>query len=216
MSEIAVMQSVFKRNESLADKLNKKLSEKRVFCINVMGSPGAGKTSAIARLIGVVDKKSYVIEGDLQSDIDTQKLTRLGIGTVQINTGTGCHLDVPQIEDAVEKLRPDPGYLFIENIGNLVCPAEFMIGEHIKLLTVSVTEGSDKPYKYPPAFEKADILLINKCDLAKYVNFDEEYFMTGVYRLNPGLKVFGVSAETGEGFAGVAEELNKRYVQGVW
>jgi hydrogenase nickel incorporation protein HypB len=211
MSEIAVMQSVFMRNESLADKLNKKLSEKKIFCVNVMGSPGAGKTSTIVRLIGALDKKSYVIEGDLQSDIDTQKLIRLGIAAVQINTGTGCHLDVPQIEDAAEKLKSAPGCLFIENIGNLVCPAEFMIGEHIKLLIASVTEGSDKPYKYPPAFEKADILLINKYDLAKYVNFDEEYFMTGVNRLNPSLKVFKVSAETGEGFADVADELNKRY-----
>lgn len=209
--EIKIMQSVYQRNEDLAAKLNEKLSGKKIYCVNVMGTPGVGKTSTLVRLISALDKKSYVIEGDLESDIDTQMLNSLGIDTVQINTKGGCHLDSPQIVTAIDQLNPEAGYLFIENIGNLVCPAEFLIGEHIKLLIVSVTEGSDKPYKYPLAFEKADILLINKIDLAKYVKFDEEYFMAGVKRLNPKIRTFKVSAETGVGFADVAAELQQRY-----
>lgn len=210
-SEIKIMQSVFRRNENLAEKLNKELSAKNIFCVNIMGVPGAGKTSSLVRLIGELDKKSFVIEGDLESDIDTKKLGELGIQAAQINTQNGCHLDAVHIEKALEEADIQSGYLFIENIGNLVCPAEFMIGEHVKLLITSVTEGSDKPYKYPLAFEKADILLINKIDLAKYVKFDEEYFMAGVMHLNPKIKVFKVSAETGEGFALVAEEFKNLY-----
>src|SRR5699024_9203914 len=127
-------------------------------------------------------------------------LLNLGVKTIQINTGGACHLDSPLIGKAVEDLKLENGVLFIENIGNLVCPAEFEIGEHAKMLISTVTEGSDKPYKYPLAFEKANIILLNKCDLIPYLDFDEEFFMKGVRALNKTAPVIKVSAKTEEGF----------------
>lgn len=197
--QIDVMESVYAKNEQLADVLNGQLTQKQVFAVNVMGAPGVGKTSSLIRLIKGINAPCAVIEGDIESDIDTQKLTALGIQTVQINTGGACHLDTPFIAEAVDKLTLQGGILFIENIGNLVCPAEFMIGEHSKLLISSVTEGSDKPYKYPLAFEKADIILLNKWDLMAYVDFDYAYFEAGVRKLNPTVPIFQISAQTGAG-----------------
>jgi hydrogenase nickel incorporation protein HypB len=147
---------------------------------------------------------SYVIEGDIESDLDTKTLLSLGIKTIQINTGGACHLDSPLIEQATKELSLQEGVLFIENIGNLVCPAEFQIGEHAKMLISTVTEGSDKPYKYPLAFEKADIIIVNKCDLIPYLDFDEEFYMKGVRALNKTAPVIKVSCKTEEGFDEVA------------
>ena len=197
--KIEVMESVFDRNERLAAAFNQSLTGRHIFCVNIMGAPGIGKTSMLIQIIGRLGLPAYVIEGDIESDIDAQKLKALGIPTVQINTGGACHLDSPLVADAFADADFARGYLFIENIGNLVCPAEFLIGEHIKLLISSVTEGSDKPYKYPLAFEKADIILLNKCDLMDYVDFDWDYFISGVRKLNPAAPVFQVSAKTGLG-----------------
>ena len=203
--EIEVNRSINELNEKLAGELNRKFSSDRLFAVNVMGAPGAGKTSAIIRIIENVPFPAYVIEGDIKSDIDTKKLEMLGIRAIQINTGGACHLDPPLIATAYRQLAPVSGFLFIENIGNLVCPAEFMIGEHIKLLLTNVTEGSDKPFKYPLAFEKADAIVVNKLDLLPYVDFDEGIYMGGVRKLNPHAPVFKVSAKTGEGFNEVVE-----------
>ena len=193
--EIDVMESVYDKNELVAKKTNEKLTKKGIFAVNVMGSPGAGKTSSLKRITEKIgDVTPYVIEGDIESDIDTKALNSLGIQTIQINTGGACHLDSP----------------LIENIGNLVCPAEFEIGEHVKMLISTTTEGSDKPYKYPLAFEKADIILINKCDLIPYVDFDEEYFMKGVRALNPTAPVFRVSAKNDEGYEEVVSWIKNR------
>ena len=198
---IPVMEAVFDRNERMAGELNKKLSAKNVFCVNVIGAPGAGKTLSIQNIIAGLGEEACVIEGDIESDIDTKKLNALGIKTVQINTGGACHLDVPLVAKAEKTLQFSNGFLFIENIGNLVCPAEFMIGEHIKLLISTITEGSDKPYKYPLAYEKADIVLLNKSDLAAHIeDFDYNFFMGGIRKLNPSVPVFKVSGKTGEGF----------------
>lgn len=198
--EVEVMESVYARNEQMAVQLNRALTQKRVFTINVMGAPGVGKTSSIIPMVKRLPEVSFVIEGDIESDIDTKKMEELGIRTVQINTGGACHLDSPFIADAVSELALEKGYLFIENIGNLVCPAEFEIGEHVKMLISTVTEGSDKPYKYPLAFEKADIILLNKCDLLDYVDFDLKFFMDGVRKLNPSVPVFETSGKTGVGY----------------
>lgn len=216
-NKIEIMESIYDRNDQIARQLNETLTGKGVFAVNVMGAPGVGKTSALVGMIPKLPLPSFVIEGDIESDIDTKKLTELGIQTVQINTGGACHLDSPLIMDAAKNIALDRGFLFIENIGNLVCPAEFVIGEHIKMLISSVTEGSDKPYKYPLAFEKADIILINKCDLLDYVDFDEEMFLTGVRKLNPTAPVLKISSKTGEGFDEVikwiaqkAEDVTKK------
>lgn len=199
--EIEVMQSVYDKNDEVASKINLSLTKRGIYAVNVMGSPGAGKTSTLIQIIKRLESITpYVIEGDIESDFDTKTLLSLGVRTIQINTGGACHLDSPLIGKAVDDLNLEKGILFIENIGNLVCPAEFMIGEHAKMLISTVTEGSDKPYKYPLAFEKADIIILNKCDLLPYVDFDESFFMKGVRALNKTAPVIKVSCKTGEGF----------------
>jgi hydrogenase nickel incorporation protein HypB len=208
--EIAVKESITERNEQLAAELNSEFTERGLFVVNVMGAPGVGKTSALIRVIERLPLPAYVIEGDIESDIDTKKLAALGIRTVQINTGGACHLDTPLIASASKRLEPGGGVLFIENIGNLVCPAEFMIGEHVKLLATNVTEGSDKPFKYPLAFENADAIVLGKTDLLPYVDFDEAMYMDGVRKLNPYAPVFRASAKTGEGFDEVAAWITER------
>jgi hydrogenase nickel incorporation protein HypB len=200
--EIEVMQSVYDKNDEVAANINQELTKKGIYAINVMGAPGAGKTSSLIQIIKRLDDKitPYVIEGDIEADFDTNTLLALGVKTIQINTGGACHLDSPLIGKAVEDLNIEKGVLFIENIGNLVCPAEFQIGEHAKMLISTVTEGSDKPYKYPLAFEKADIIILNKCDLIPYLDFDEDFFMKGVRALNKTAPVVKVSCKTEEGF----------------
>lgn len=199
--EIEIMESVYEKNEQTASQINKALTKRGIFAVNVMGAPGVGKTASLIQMIKKLHNvMPYVIEGDIEADFDTRTLQSLGINTIQINTGGACHLDSPMIGKAVEKLDIEKGILFIENIGNLVCPAEFMIGEHIKMLVSTVTEGSDKPYKYPLAFEKADIIVLNKCDLAQYVDFDEDFYMKGVRALNKTVPVMKTSAKAGEGF----------------
>lgn len=207
--EIEVLENVMERNRRLAEKVNADLTARGVFAVNVMGSPGSGKTSTLLGLIPALRPvASFVIEGDIQSDIDTRKLSAAGIPAVQINTGGACHLDSPLIANVIP--NDLSGFLFIENIGNLVCPAEFMIGEHIKLLVANVAEGSDKPYKYPLAFEKADAIVLNKVDLLPHVDFDPEYFTTGVRRLNASAPIFHTSGKTGEGIDKVAAWLGQR------
>ena len=210
VKEIEVMQSVFSRNDGMADEINKSMSDKGIFVVNLLGSPGAGKTSSLIRLVPKLGGKVFVIEGDIESDIDTKKLRELGIETLQINTGGACHLDAKMIDSAVKEMPLTSGFLFVENIGNLVCPIEFMIGEHIKMLVSNVTEGSDKPYKYPRAFEKADIILIGKCDLIEHVDFDEEFFTEGVRKLNQAAPIFKVSCKTGVGFDEVTDWITAR------
>jgi len=208
---IDVMESILDHNDKIADETNIALNKSGIYAINVMGAPGAGKTSVIISIIKkLVDLKTYVVEGDIESDIDTMTLIALGIDTIQINTHGACHLDAPTISSTLKEFKlNEPGVMFIENIGNLVCPAEFQIGEHIKMLIVTVTEGSDKPYKYPLAFEKADIIIINKWDLLPYVNFDEEYFMAGVRALNPLALVVKASSTNNTGFKEVTEYIRK-------
>lgn len=204
--EIEIMQSVYDKNDQVASQINASLTSKGIYTINLMGAPGAGKTTSLIQIIKrLTDVTSYVIEGDIEADFDTKTLQSLGVKAIQINTGGACHLDSPLIGEAVDELNISDGVLFIENIGNLVCPAEFMIGEHAKMLISTVTEGSDKPYKYPLAFEKADLILLNKCDLLPYIDFDEDFFMKGVRALNQTAPVIKVSGKTEEGYEKVVE-----------
>lgn len=209
--KIDVMEGVLDENEHIAEHVNAHMTHHGILTVNQMGAPGAGKTTCLKQIIQNLPIKPYVIEGDIESDIDTKNLNDMGIESYQINTHGSCHLDAPLIEHMTEHISFDePGILFIENIGNLVCPAEFSIGEHVMMLISTVTEGSDKPYKYPLAFEKADIILLNKTDLIPYLDFDEEFFMKGLRALNPDAPVFKVSGKTGEGFREVALWLQNK------
>ncbi len=215
IKKIDVMENILDENDHIAEHINDHMSSHGVLVINEMGAPGVGKTTTLRNIISRLEGiRPYVIEGDIESDLDTQTLKGLGIDTHQINTFGACHLDAPMIDHMIDHMQFDyseqRAALFIENIGNLVCPAEFSIGEHIKMLISTVTEGSDKPYKYPLAFEKADAIILNKIDLIPYLDFDEEFFMKGVRALNKEVPVFRVSGKTGEGFDEVAEWIKSK------
>ncbi|MDR2355362.1 MAG: hydrogenase nickel incorporation protein HypB [Clostridiales Family XIII bacterium] len=210
--KIDVMESIHDENDHIAAHVRDYLTEKDIFSINVMGAPGIGKTTVIKHIIAELrERKPYVIEGDIESDIDARALRAIGVKTFQINTFGACHLDAPLVHNAIGNMEFDEkGVLFIENIGNLVCPAEFRIGEHALMLICSVTEGSDKPYKYPLAFERADLILLNKVDLTPHLDFDESFFMKGLRALNKEAPVIKLSCKTGEGFAAAAAWIETR------
>lgn len=211
--KIEVKQSIYDKNDRIAEETKEALTEKGVFAINVMGAPGCGKTSVIRGIIERIGENCCVVEGDIESDLDTEALKKLGIEAVQINTHGACHLDAPVVRDALQGVGLQEGILFIENIGNLVCPAEFTVGEHVKMLIVTAADGSDKPYKYPLAFEKADIIIVNKSDLIPYVDFDKDFFMRGVRALNPAAGVFTVSARTGGGLSEVVQWIKEKRIK---
>ncbi|TLN01886.1 hydrogenase nickel incorporation protein HypB, partial [bacterium] len=180
-----------------------RLDQLKVFSINLMASPGAGKTSLILQTIKSLSGHLNlgVIEGDTAPvTIDADRVTDAGMPAVQINTGGDCHLDAPMIDVGLNQLPLDKmDFLIVENVGNLVCPAAFNLGTHANVLVASIPEGDDKPYKYPAIYRGLDVLIINKIDLLPYVRFDMDYFRKGVEMLNPGLTTFAVSCTTGEG-----------------
>jgi hydrogenase nickel incorporation protein HypB len=199
---IELKRAVYEENDAIAREINQALRGRGIFTINVLGSPGSGKTSLIARLAERLGKESpiSVIEGDVASDIDARALRALGIDAYQIETGGDCHLNAPMIRAVLGKMSvPDGAWLIIENIGNLVCPAEFVIGEDIKIVVASVAEGSDKPHKYPAAFARSAACALSKIDLADAVGFDERFFRSGLSSVAPGAKIFPLNGRTGEG-----------------
>lgn len=208
--EIKVFRDIMGANSKLAEENRSLFRERKITAINVMASPGAGKTSTILKIIDMLkeDMGAGVIEGDIASSIDAEKIEQLGIPVVQINTGGGCHLDANMIQVVMEDFAVREGsLLFIENVGNLVCPSAFDLGENLKMVIASVPEGHDKPYKYTSMFEAADIVILNKTDLAPYIDFDRDSFYKGVRALNEKVPVFEVSCKTGEGFEALTKWL---------
>lgn len=202
---IPIVKSILTSNDQIAAENKAMLEQHGVVAINLMASPGAGKTSLIlatARALPAALRPA-VIEGDLASSIDAELMAQNGIPVVQINTGGNCHLDAPMIRSAFPHL-PFGAFelLLIENVGNLVCPANFALGAHLALVVASVPEGHDKPYKYPGMFAAADVVVLNKVDLNAVFAFDTDYFRRGVQMLKPNIPIFEVSCRTG---AGVAE-----------
>jgi hydrogenase nickel incorporation protein HypB len=200
--EVPVVRDILSANDRVAAENKAVFAAAGVLVLNLMASPGAGKTSVIlataARL--PADIRPGVIEGDLASSIDTEAVAAHGIPAVQINTGGNCHLDAPMVRNALPDLPlNDLDILFIENVGNLVCPAEFDLGASLAVVVASAPEGHDKPYKYPGMFASADVVLLNKCDLLQVFEFDVEYFRRGVAMVNPQAPIFQVSCRTGAG-----------------
>jgi hydrogenase nickel incorporation protein HypB len=210
---INVNKDILGVNESLALNLRKVFESNKTFVINLMAAPGAGKTSTILRLIEDLSGKFSigVIEGDIASDVDSRKIQEKNIDVVQINTDGACHLDANMITAACSGLGIEgKDLIIIENVGNLVCPAEFNLGENLKVMILSVPEGHDKPLKYPLMFTESQALLINKVDLAPYTDFDMEQFQKTVKAMNPSIEMFPVSAKTGEGFGQLTAWIGER------
>ena len=199
-SRVDVYEDVFRDNDEIAARIRASFDGRNASLFNLLGTPGAGKTTFLEAVIGALSPvPCAVIEGDLESDIDTDHLRAAGIPAFQIHTHGMCHLDAPLVEKILPELSPDFRLVFIENVGNLICPSSFYLGEKKRILLVSTTEGSDKPYKYPPAFQSSSLIIVNKMDLAEVMEFDGEFFLAGVRALNPGAPVLFLSAKTGEG-----------------
>ena len=203
--EIKVLRDILSANDAIASRNQSRLDEHNILAINIMSSPGAGKTSLILRTIEKLKTQARiaVIEGDVASTIDADKVSQQGVTAIQINTAGGCHLDANMTENALGNLPlEDIDLLFIENVGNLICPAGFALGEHKRVILLSVPEGDDKPYKYPSMFIGADVVLINKIDLLPYLDFNVIAFTQAVSGLNPKVKIFQISCKTGQGLEG--------------
>ena len=203
---------ILNQNNLLAERNRGYFEAKNIFTINMMSSPGSGKTTLLEKTIkDIKDKvKLYIIEGDQQTVNDAERIGKAGAPVIQVNTGNGCHLDADMINKAVKKLSiEDNSLVFIENVGNLICPALFDLGEAKRIVIMSVTEGEDKPVKYPAMFENADICIINKIDLLPYLDYDLEAAKNYALRVNHHIEFIEVSATTGEGMDKWYEKLLK-------
>ncbi|WP_371633699.1 hydrogenase nickel incorporation protein HypB [Streptomyces sp. NBC_01259] len=201
---VTIEQRVLAKNDLLAEHNRTWMTERGVVAVNMMSSPGAGKTTLLERTITDLAGRRpvAVIEGDQETRLDADRIGRTGCAVVQVNTGAGCHLDAEMMRDALTALSPAEGsLLMVENVGNLVCPALFDLGERAKAVIISVTEGTDKPLKYPYMFAAADLILVNKADLLPYVDFDVEQCTWHARSVNPDVRVLTVSATTGEGLS---------------
>jgi hydrogenase nickel incorporation protein HypB len=200
---VQIEQDILAKNDALAALNRRVLRDRGVFALNFVSSPGSGKTTLLVRTIEALKGRVpvSVIEGDQQTSLDADRIRATGAPAVQVNTGKGCHLDAHMVGHALKTLQPAIGsLLLIENVGNLVCPAAFDLGEAHKVVILSVTEGEDKPLKYPDMFHEADLLVLNKIDLLPYVQFDVDAAIGYARRVRPGLEAIRVSATTGEGF----------------
>ena len=206
MAEVRVIklnESVYSQNDNQAEETRRMLNDKKVFFVNIMSSPGSGKTTMLSRLINMIkdDVRIGEMDVDIESDIDARRVAdATGVKTMQIHNGGLCHIDATMTADAIREYGVDDiDILFLENIGNLVCPAEFDTGASMNVYILSVPEGDDKPLKYPLMFTICDAMIINKIDVCDYFDFDMEKVREYAYKRNPNLKIFPISAKTGEG-----------------
>ena len=209
---LEVKQSVFANNDVQADKLRQELKEKGIYLLNLMSSPGSGKTTTLTRLIAALqdDLKLGVMEADIDSDVDAKTIAATGAKAIQLHTGGMCHLDAAMTRQGLEGLDSnDADLVILENVGNLVCPAEFDTGAVANMAILSVPEGHDKPLKYPLMFQVCDAVLINKIDVAPYFDFDFDKCREYIHMRNPKAKIFPISAKTGEGVEAVAAFLKE-------
>jgi hydrogenase nickel incorporation protein HypB len=209
---VSIEQDILAKNDAFAARNRTALRERGIFALNLVSSPGSGKTAMLEKTIVALagQIEISVIEGDQQTSHDADRIRASGARAIQINTGRGCHLDAHMVGHAIERLAPGGGsMLMIENVGNLVCPAAFDLGEAHKVVVLSVTEGEDKPLKYPDMFCRASLMLLNKIDLLPYLDFDPERCVEYARRINPGMGVLRVSARTGEGLDGWIEWIRQ-------
>jgi hydrogenase nickel incorporation protein HypB len=210
---VALEQDVLAKNDLLAERNRGWLRGRDILAVNVMSSPGAGKTTLLERTVRELggELPISVVEGDQETLLDAERIKATGAPVVQINTGSGCHLDAEMLERGLATLAPPMGsVLFIENVGNLVCPALFDLGEEHRAVIMSVTEGPDKPLKYPHMFASSDLVVLNKIDLLPYLDFDLDAFLRDARKVNPDVRVLQVSATTGEGLDGWYRWLRER------
>jgi hydrogenase nickel incorporation protein HypB len=204
IKEVKVMKKILSANDKIAEELRQDLKKKNIRFINLMSSPGSGKTTIMERTAVNLGEKICVIEGDIQTTLDAERVAKAGIQTYQINTGAfggDCHLESTWIKSAMEEMDLSGiETIFVENIGNLVCPAEFDVGAHTNAVVLSVTEGEDKPLKYPLAFQSSQLCIISKTDLLPHLDIKIEDIRENVKKVNPKMKVIELSAKTGEGF----------------
>lgn len=209
MKTISVNVNVLNKNDEIAARVQADLNARGIRMINLLGTPGSGKTTLLEKVLtdGRIDRSTVaVIEGDLYTAKDAERMEALGIRTIQLNTEGACHLEADMIQQAIDLLDlTGVKTIVIDNIGNLVCTAEFRLGEHLRIGVASVTEGNDKPLKYPLLFQTADVVLINKIDLAPYTNFSVEQFERDIHSLNPNARVHTCAAWKGEGLEPVVE-----------
>ena len=214
MKVIAVKESIFSNNDKVADELRASLRKKRAFMINDMSSPGSGKTTLLTRLINDMKSKIRIVamDVDIETDVDARRIAEnTGVESVQIHNGGLCHIDAQMVTDALEQADfPETDLIVLENIGNLVCPAEFDTGAHLNMMLLSVPEGDDKPLKYPLMFEKCDVVVVTKIDTLEAFDFDMKKFEERVEKLNKNARIFKVSAKTGEGIEALENELYER------
>ena len=215
---IEIEENILAKNDAYAAQNRELFKAKGILALNLVSSPGSGKTSLLVETIKALQEKFQVsvIEGDQQTTNDADRIRETGVKAIQVNTGKGCHLDGHMVGHAVEHLTPEDGsILFIENVGNLVCPAAFDLGEAAKIAVLSVTEGEDKPLKYPDMFAASKIMILNKIDLLPHLDFDVDACINNAKRINPEIKVIQVSAKTREGFdewLGLLESLRGQII----
>jgi hydrogenase nickel incorporation protein HypB len=213
---VQIEKDILSENQHFANHNRDYFSKNNISAFNLVSSPGSGKTTLLVETIRALQTRKEkfsisVIEGDQQTDLDAKRIAQTGISVLQVNTGKACHLDAHRIEHAISELSPEKNsFLFIENVGNLVCPALFDLGEMCKVIILSVTEGDDKPLKYPYMFDQSQLMIINKIDLLPYVSFDVDRCVEYARRINPTIEILKISATTGEGISQWCEWLEKK------
>ena len=213
---IEVKQSVFEDNNRDADRLRQQMKENKTFLINLMSSPGSGKTTTLTKLIAALkdELRIGIMEADIDSDVDADTISQTGVKVIQLHTGGMCHLDADMTRQGVKQLETENlDLVILENVGNLVCPAEFDTGAAMNMMILSVPEGHDKPLKYPLIFQVCDAMIINKIDVLPYFDFDMEKVREFARRRNPNIQIFPICAKTGEGVDALAAYLKERITQ---